>query len=200
MQIKNINDLIDKLKINRELNRNKIILIMVASLFLAYLDFSLLVKAQLRGVGSLRPKIIKLKTDISDLAKGLAVVKEFAQGESLSVAGQEASRAKNIIREEQLPLLLQEITDTANKTSTKIVQIKPIRDPKVKEEIVAGVRVIPVMITLDLYCAYHSLGSFINAIENSKKFMLVQEVKILNSPKNYLYQDVVLTIKTYVKK
>jgi hypothetical protein len=118
----------------------------------------------------------------------------------LAVAGQEASRAKNIIREEQLPLLLQEITDAASKTGTKIIQIKPIRDPKVKEEMVVGVRVIPVMITLDLYCAYHSLGSFINAIENSKKFMLVQEVKILSGPKNYLYQDVVLTIKTYVKK
>ncbi len=200
MRIKNINDLLDKLKINRELDRNKIILIIVVFLFLAYLDFSFFMKAQLRGISSLRPKIIKLKTDINDLTKGLADIKEFAQSGKLAVTGQEASKAKKIIREEELPLLLQEITDTANKSKAKITQIKPIKDPKAKEETVAGVRIMPTTITLNLSCGYHPLGSFVNAIENSNKFMLIQEIKILSDPKNYLYQDVVLTIKAYVKK
>jgi Tfp pilus assembly protein PilO len=200
MQIKNITGLLDKLKISRELDRNKIILIITACLFLVYLDFSLLIKAQIRGAGALRPKIIKLKTDISDLAKGLAVIKEFTQGGSSPAVGQELARAKKIIREEELPLLLQEITDIANKTGAKIIQIKPIKDPKAKEETVAAVRVMPVMIKLDLYCGYHSLGSFVNEIENSKKFMLIQEIKILASSENYLYQDSSVTVKTYVKK
>ncbi|MFH0739171.1 MAG: type 4a pilus biogenesis protein PilO [Candidatus Omnitrophota bacterium] len=200
MQIKDITELIKRLKLNKELDKNKIILIVALCLILIYLDISFIIRAQARGISALQPKIIKLNTDINDLAKGLAAIKEFTQEKALAVRKGEPEAAKKIIQEEELPLLLQEITDTANGTSTKIMQIKPIKDPKAKEEIVAGVKVMPLMIALDLSCGYHSLGSFISTLENSKKFMLTQEIKILTNPENYLCQNVALTIKTYVKK
>ncbi len=199
-QIKDITSLISKLNLNRELDRNKIILIIIASLFLAYLDFSLLIQPQSRGVSALRPKIVKLNKDIADLAKELSAVKEFEQNKSLPSRQNELARAKKIIHEEDLPLLLQDITDMANKANIKILQIRPKKDPKAKEETVAGAKLIPVTITLDFSCGYHSLGNFINTIENSDKFMLAQEIKILTGKENYLVQEVALTIKAYVKK
>lgn len=199
-QIKDITSLISKLNLNRELDRNKIILIIIASLFLAYLDFSLLIQPQSRGVSALRPKIVKLNKDIADLAKELSAVKEFEQNKSLPAKQKGLARAKKIIHEEDLPLLLQDITDMANKANIKIMQIRPSKDPKAKEETVAGAKLIPVTITLNFSCGYHSLGNFINAIENSDKFMLAQEIKILTGKENYLAQEVALTIKAYVKK
>ncbi|MBM3254746.1 MAG: hypothetical protein FJZ08_00365 [Candidatus Omnitrophica bacterium] len=200
MQIKDIIGLIKKQGLNKELDKNKIILIVAFFLILVYLDISFIIRAQARGIGALQPKIIKLNTDIKDLAKGLAAIKEFTQGEALTAGKVQPEAAKKIIQEAELPLLLQEIADTANGASVKILQIKPIKDPKAKEEVVAGVKVMPLSIALDLSCGYHSLGSFISAIENSNKFMLTQEIKILTNPQNYLYQNVALTIKTYVKK
>lgn len=199
-QIKDITSLISKLNLNKELDRNKIILIIIASLFLAYLDFSLLIQLQSRGVSALRPKIVKLNKDIADLAKELSAVKEFEQNKSLPANQKGLARAKKIIHEEDLPLLLQDITDMANKANIKIMQIRPKKDPKAKEETVAGAKLIPVTITLNFSCGYHSLGNFINAIENSDKFMLAQEIKILTGKENYLAQEVALTIKAYVKK
>lgn len=199
-QIKDMASLISKLNLNRELDRNKIILIIIASLFLAYLDFSLLIQLQSRGVSALRPKIVKLNKDIADLSKDLSAIKELEQNKSLSSKQKGLARAKKIIHEEDLPLLLQDITDTANKANIKIMQIRPSKDPKAKEETVAGVKIIPVTITLNFSCGYHSLGNFISAIENSDKFMLAQEIKILTGKESYLAQEVALTIKAYVKK
>jgi hypothetical protein len=199
-QIKDITSLIGKLNLNRELNRNKIILIVIASLFLAYLDFSLLIQLQSRGISALRPKIVKLNKDIADFTKELSAVKEFEQNKSLPANQKELARAKKIIKEDELPLLLEDITDMANKGNIKIMQIRPGKDPKAKEETISGVKLIPVTITLNFSCGYHSLGNFISAIENSNKFMLAQEIKILAGKESYLAQEVALTIKSYVKK
>ena len=198
MQTKFTAEFLNKLKLNKELDKNKVILIAIACLILVCLDFFFIIKAQNRGAALLTPKITKLKEDIKALSDDLSAIKELKQkGQAQS---RDSSLTKKVIREEEIPLLLQDITDIANKNNVKIIQIKPGKDPKAKEEIVAGSRILPVMIKLDLYCSYHPLGSFINALENADKFMLIQEIKILTSPNDYLCQDAVVIIKAYVKK
>ena len=80
------------------------------------------------------------------------------------------------------------------------MQINTSKDAKVQEEVMAGERLLPVIITLDLTCGYHSLGSFINALENAGQYIDVQDMKIIRDPHNYLLQNVNLVLKTYAKK
>jgi Tfp pilus assembly protein PilO len=110
------------------------------------------------------------------------------------------TKAKEIISEGQLPWLLQEISDIANKFEVKITQIKPSQDVKSQEEIIAPVKLFPLFITLDLSCGYHSLGSFINELENANRFIAIKDMRISRSSSDYLHQSITLVLKTYVKK
>lgn len=193
-------DLLNTLRFNKVLDTKKIFLIALIALFILYMDFSFIFKPQIRGIGIIGPKIIKLDKDISVLNKDLAALQDL-QRSGLEVKKQEeSSKSKKIIYEEKMPSLLQDLSDMANNNSIKIMQIKPSKDTKLKEEVIAGVKILPIIITLELSCGYHSLGAFINALENSAQYMAVQEMKITSDPNDYLYQKVNLVLKTYVKK
>lgn len=109
---------------------------------------------------------------------------------------------KEIINEAELPLLLQDITDMANKNNVKILQLNPANKeaaaPGKKGATAAGINYS--LITLELTCDYHSLSAFIGEIENAQKFMAVEELRINPQSDSIFQQDVTLIIKTYVKK
>lgn len=88
----------------------------------------------------------------------------------------------------------------ANKNNVKILQLNPAREaPKTKKG-AAATDLSPNLIALDLICDYHSLGVFINELENAPKFMVVEELKISPYSESIFQQSVSLVIKTYVKK
>lgn len=192
----------DKLeKLGEELDKKKIFLLILLSLVILYIDFSFIIKLQLKGVRSIREKIIKIKKDIGNLNKDLAALQNLKQKQTkVEKKQEEILKAKRIISEGQIPLLLQDISDLANRYKVKIMQIRPSKDAKAKEEVIEGEAFLPITIMLDLSCTYHSLGSFINALENTGVFIAVQDIKIRRSSDNYLSGDVDLTLKTYVKK
>ena len=200
IKIRNLAELAKRFDPTSGLDKNKIILVALIALFLAYLDISIVIKAQTRGIGALRPKIAKLRADIDDLAKAMEAVNKFAKDKGLAAGKGESDSVKKIIREEELPLFLQEISDTANGAGAKIIQIKPVKDAKAKEEMVAGARLMPLAISLDISCGYHALSGFISAIENSKRLIFLQEIRIMSNPDNCLSHNIALSIKTYVKK
>lgn len=188
--IARITGFLDKL----ELDKQKIFLLILACLLVIFIDFSFIMKAQLGGLKNAGEKIVKLRKDIDSLNKDLAMMRKPEAGQEGAVKNQ------RIILEGELPLLLEEISKTANKHKVRIMQIKPARGPKAKEEVIGEKRLIPVTINLDLYCGYHSLGSFINALENGGAFIAVQALKITRSSDDYSAQNVDLELKTYVKK
>lgn len=184
-----IQDLLDKLKFD---NKKIILLISVYSI-IVYIDFAFFIKLQLHGIKNKGLKITQLKKDMDNFTKDLLTMQQ-TQREEKSV-----SKPLKIISEEEMPLLLQNISDIANKYNIKIMQIKPSRDTKEKEEIIQGKRLSPITINLDLFCGYHSLGSFINDLENTDLFINVHGIKISRSTADYLYQNVNLLLITYVK-
>jgi type IV pilus assembly protein PilO len=173
------------------LDNKKIFLLILLCLIIVCIDFTFIIKLQLRGIGTVRAKIIKLKKDIDSLNKDLIAMQQAKQ-EQIAVV-----ETKKIISEEEIPSLLQDISNTANKYNVKIMQLRPSRDTETKEKITSGRKLL---VTLDLLCGYHSLGSFINDLENAERFITVQEMKIVRSSSDYLYQNVNLVLKTYVKE
>lgn len=185
-------NLLNKLE-SIDLDKKKIILVGVIFLLVIYIDFTYLLKLQLKGIKTLNPKIIKLKKDINNLTKDSAIIQDL-KGKSLKgTTGGGTLKVKKIISPDQLPQLLQDISDVANANQVKLInltKISPSKDAKSDEE----------RISLDLTCDYHHFGAFINALENAGKFMSMEEIKITSDPANYFQQNVKLVLKIYVKK
>ncbi len=186
--IKKIN-LIEKFS----LDSKKIALIFIISSLFLYLDFSYLLKAQMGWIKKSSEGIVKLNNDIQATEIGLNNMRTIkAQQKNLPV-----KKIKKVISDSQLPSLLQEISKLGNANNIRILQIKPLREP---QKAAPGSVFIPVLIGLDLDSGYHSLGKFINDLENNDTFIAVDSFKIEAQPKEVLKHKVSLILKTYVRK
>ncbi len=157
-------------------------------------------KLQLQGIRTLTPKIIELKKEINNVVKDLSRLQDLERKAGKDKTQMAAPKLKEVIREDKTLLLLQEISNLANKNKVKIMQINTSKDAKIQEEVIAGERLSPIIITLDLICDYHSLGSFINALENTRYFIELQDMKITRDSHNYILENVNLILKTYARK
>lgn len=189
----NLLDKLDKL----ELDKKKVFLILSVGLLLIYADFSFFINLQLRSLKTSGPKIIKLKKDIDTLVKDLSAM----QNKQTQVK-EGTQQLKIIISEDEIPALLQDISRIGNKNNIKIMQIKPSKELRTRQDKTSKepVKLAPFLITLELSCSYHNFGKFINDLENAKEFMAVQDVKIGHDANDYLRQSVNLVLMTYVKK
>ncbi|MBU3959115.1 MAG: type 4a pilus biogenesis protein PilO [Candidatus Omnitrophica bacterium] len=180
----------DKLK----LDNKKILLPILVCLVIICIDFSSVIKLQFRGIRSSSAKIIKLKQDLGILNKDLL---SMQQNDGKQVVVKET---KKIISRDQVSSLLQDISDMANKHEIKLMQITPSQEAKIKEKNGSQAKLLPVIITLNLSSDYHSLGRFINDMENAEVFLAVQEMKITRLGQDSLSQNVNLLLRTYVSK
>ena len=192
-----------------KLDNKKIFMIMLVSFVIICIDFTTLFKLQLRSIKKRGPEIIKLKEEINVLTKDLARLEDTKNKQPQAKDGRQN---KKIISEDEIPLLLQEISGIANKNNVKISKISPSSAPsskaasppkesKAKEGAASGQqKFTPRLITLDLSCDYHHLGQFINDLENSKILIAVEGIKIINVAGNYLQQRINLVLKAYVNK
>jgi len=183
-----------------ELDEKKIMLVISISLAIFILDFIFVLGWQNKQINAAKPKIKQSKSDIETINKNFANIdelkKKFAIGK------------KEVISEGELSILLEEISNIANKNSVLIMRIKPVSDPKAsKKEVksktqkaVPTVKFTPVFIDIELACGYHNLGSFINSLENSVNFMQIQNIKVTTNEEDYTLHKVTLLIKTYIKK
>jgi len=174
----------------------KLVLIILVGAVVIYVDYSFIITLQLRGIGSAKTKITQLKKDIAAYDKDLALM----QHSQAQMKQKTPLKLKTIISEDEMTGLLQGIYNLAHKNNVKIIQIRPLKDPQAKEEVMGAQKIMPMAILMDLSCVYHSLGSFINDLENAEQFLAVQDLKIVRSSGDYMRQNVTLSLKTYVKK
>jgi len=184
-----------------ELDNKKIFLILLICIIFLYLDFSFIFKSQLQALKTTEPKIAALKRNLGNFKKDMLKMDELKK-KQIEPAQKSAEKLKKIISSEQLPFLLQDLSDIANKNDVKIEQIKPSKDSQIsKQDKIAGIdKLQPVLITLDLAGDYHHFGKFINDIEGAQAFIAVQGMKISSPKDEYFRQKVSLVLRTYVKK
>lgn len=151
----------------------------------------MIVTPQMKDIKSADAKIVKLNQDIKSLSDAAGTLKNAQAKQQEGIAG----TSKTIISENQIALLLQKISDMANKDKVKIMQIKPGKESKAKDSTLSTLS-----INLDLVCGYHSLGLFINDIENAPELMAIEGLHIESDKINYMQQRVNLVVKTYAKK
>ncbi|RJP29036.1 MAG: hypothetical protein C4533_04360 [Candidatus Omnitrophota bacterium] len=177
-------DIIEKI----ELDSKKLVLILIVACTILYLDIALLFPAQLRSLKAADTKVSKLREEISQINKDLELLK------NASLVKDNALASRLIIKEEQVPALLQTIFNKANERNVRIMQMKPIKEGKAKQA--QGLT----LISLDLLGDYHRIGAFINDLENSKELIAVKEFRMNNVPGDNFQQKAYFLIEAYVKK
>lgn len=187
-----------------ELTDKKILVVILICLAAFVLDFIFVIGWQNNRLKTVKPKIKQIKADIDTINKNFSCIDELKKKYILD--------KKDILSEGQFSILLEEISNIANKNNALIMRIKPVadskdKDPKAKKSLkdkkqkaVLTEKFIPAFIDMELSCGYHNLGNFINSLENSTNFMQIQNIKISTNQEDYSLHKVTLLIKTFIKK
>jgi hypothetical protein len=185
---------------NLQLTKQHKILIAIFFILILYVDVSYILKAQVAGLNSLKPKISKLKIELTSLNQGLESMR-LVKGQPAALAQKKSLKSSRILSQSKVTELLQEISSVANKFNIQVVQLRPSR-PVQPEKVLTGGKdkLGPLLINLDLVADYHNLGRFIQALEDSAVFMGVSELEISTQSPDYMKQKVTLVLKTYVTK
>jgi Tfp pilus assembly protein PilO len=168
---------------------------------LAYIDYAIVLKAQLNTLQQINTAILNNKKNIEKLQKDLNNLAE-TQRKERQMGKTGLVKIKKLITNEQIPLLLKEISDLANQHQVRIMQLRPEKGEKDTKsaKIAKAQNLIGEKINLDLSCDYHRLGQFLNAIENSEVYLELEDMKISSVANDYFRQNVRLVLKTYVKE
>lgn len=189
-----LNDLVNKVASDNK----TIILSIIIFLIIVYLDFSFIMQSQITANKNIGLKIKALKKDTEKFRKEFADFQE-QKNKQKGQANNKMAKLKVLIAEGDIPDLIKEISDLANKNQIRIDQIKPTKEAKDTKQPKAE-KFESIKLLLDLSADYHNFGSFINDLENGNVFLAVDKFKIAASPNDYFHQNIELTITTNVKK
>ncbi len=185
----------------------KNILIVFIFLIIVFLDCSVILKFQHQGIRNLEPKIKKVKQDLDNLNRDLVNMQNIKAKQASIDKG--ASKIKRVISKDQMTLLLENISDMANKNGVKILQMTPTNElsqskiaitRKPQGSGLAFFSQSQATLTLDLICEYHQLGKFINDLENAEFYIDVESIKIMPWQGEILKQRVNLVVRMYVEE
>ena len=182
-------------KVN-EKNRNWIFGGILLAIFLG--DYFLLMQPlQLRNLMKINSEIGVMQ---KDLAQGKTDIQRRAQYEEQleELKAKKKMMANMILSEEEIPLIMENISHLARKNNIRINQIMPLKDTLQKVLDTEDGTYLSLPILVNSRGGYHDLGRFINDIENDKIFMSILAFDIAGSgddPKNHSAR---ITIKAFV--
>ncbi|MFH1457915.1 MAG: type 4a pilus biogenesis protein PilO [Candidatus Omnitrophota bacterium] len=186
----------DRLRID---DRKLSLIIVIFLTLVIYLDVQFIMKRQFEGLGKLGSEIARLKTDLEFVNKNLPIMQSL-EGKQAQPQDLTATKAKKLMREEEINALYQDISVLAKRNNVRIVLMKPKREsPASKVEKAAiSENYTPLLLSLDLVCNYHRLAGFINDLENGEALLIVQNIKIMPQQDDLSGQKVDLVLKTYL--
>ncbi|MCM8782884.1 MAG: type 4a pilus biogenesis protein PilO [Candidatus Omnitrophica bacterium] len=170
-------------------DRKKLIqIISVVVIFLIF-DFYFILSSQIRTNRTLSQKINKLKKDLKSFKKEFSLMQE---GLKIKITS-----GPRMIQEQELSWLMEEIYNLAAKNKIEISQLKPQKETKTS---LPAIDIIAYLLHLNLNSDYHSLINFIQGIEEHQILMGIEELEIIQNPRDTLRQNINLIIRLYVKK
>ena len=98
--------------------------------------------------------------------------------------------------EQEIPTLLENLSDMARASNVKIVGITPSITKSENTQSNKTYEEIPILISAK--SGYHELGNFLAKLENSDRFMKVVDIKIRSSAATPKRHDVDLLVLTYI--
>lgn len=168
-----------------EEKRNIIVGIAIFAI-IVIVDLSFFMKWQIVALKRLNPQLSTLVKDVRSARSDLKLKSSFeSRYDQAKVAMLEME--KRIPGDEEVYMILDEISMISKENGLKIAQLKPFKENEkvvLKTDIGAYYQ-LPIYI--DAFGGYHQFGTFLNNIEYSDIFMKTSEIEITqseNDPKN----------------
>ena len=163
-----------------------------AALLLIYLVFALIPKWSFFN---------KTLSDIKDLKEKISLVDgrigriDVLTNKLEKLTSEIESYSDGLPEQKELPQFLEELSLTAEESGVKILSITPAPPSKVDK---SGeyYREAPIVITAE--SGYHELGDFISNLEESERFITIEDLLIRSDVKIPRKHKVTINLKTYV--
>lgn len=178
-------------------DKHKNLIIAVSLIIILVLDFVFLLGPQIRLLSKLGSKLSVLSRDLKNAKKDISARQEFEN--KLAILKEKLKEwGSSVKSEEELSLILEGISRTANQTFVKVTQIKPLKEEKqaVFKTDIGTYYQIPILV--DAQSVYHAVGKFLNELEEGGVFMKVLGLEITVNPQEAFRHLVRLTIQTVV--
>jgi type IV pilus assembly protein PilO len=171
----------------------------LAAAIIIFLDFFFIMKPQIRWLKDLGTKIRQLKSQIEQTDRDIALIVQL-QKQYQSSKKDMSDIERRVPQEEDIPLILQDISSAANSSMIKIFQIRPMKEEKeVILETKSG-KYYRIPISIVAKGGYHLFGKFLNKLENSEIFMSINNLEISPSASDYKRHNINLIINTFIFK
>lgn len=185
-------DILAKFKKNQ---KQAVIFVVLALLIAFVLYFNFLLKPQVVGVISIFGKMRKMSSDLKNAEKEIGKVERYKK--DIAAYDEKVSRYEKMLPvKQEIPSLLDKLSDMARGSGVKIVGIAPEipKGPAEGKNLVY--QAIPILIKAK--SGYHELGEFMAKLESSDRFMKVADIIIKANSAAPQKHDIELLILTYI--
>lgn len=166
-------------------------------LFIALVDFFTVMQLQMGLVRGLDTRVAQLNKDINDLTTNKQRLSQFQR--QLELAKKQRKNFEMMVyKRDQVPVLLNRLSNLANEQSVKIEQVLPQQlsaKPVVQNE---DGKYFSMDISIKLRSGYHQFGKFLNRLEKERLFWQIEQLKIVGDDKDAQRQDIAMQIKILI--
>ncbi len=138
------------------------------------LDCFLLMGPQIRSLKGLGEAIKTTSADVQRVSNDLQRIQQIKDGLNSSRTELEAMSLK-VRSLQEVPVILEEISRTANQFHVKIDKVKPL--PESQEALISAPegKYYALPIVIQAVCGYHMFGHFLNTLESGHLFFILRD-------------------------
>ena len=178
-----------------------LILVVILAAMILILYFYFILRPQATGLVRVfsktkasRATLSKVQTDL----KSIDELKDTIDAYKTKILYYE----KKLPREQELPSLLESLSTIAKSNNVKLISVKPektVDDLKSQKDTLY----VAIPISIKARCGYHQMARFINSLENSDRFMKIEDISVesdIDTPREHKVELVIYTYILTVKK
>lgn len=191
---------LDKSEIKKIIQHKNFSVVVIGGLFLLFLiDILFIFMPQIRAFRNAGSEIAQMKQKISMGERELMDIEKLRENLQ-KITSEILLEEQSFTSEDDFELLIEEISKTASDSGVKIIQIRPVRDKEEKSLRKGDTEVlIKSPIQIQAVSNYHSLGKFINKLEEADKFFRIEELEINADSSDYKKSNVSMTAVSILK-
>lgn len=167
--------------------------LLIAMALIAYVNF--LLKPTIAALSRINPELADLRMSVEETERWIRI-RPKQEGRLEELKTEVSKYAVISSAEDEIPLLLQELSKVAHKSDVEIIGIRPEEVDYDAHEGRGLLEEIPISITAR--CGYHRLGYFISKLENSDRVFVIRGIKVTGRPQTTESHDVSLAVSTFL--
>lgn len=187
------------IKIPFDVTKNKTQMMVFALLvvvIIAVLFINFLLIPQVARLTDVFSKMGKMRSDLKSATDDIAKIEKFHKDID-SYKGKVERYEKMLPAEQEIPTLLENLSEMAKSSNIKILGITPaVQNMDQKAQKNGIYQEIPILISAK--SGYHELGLFLSNLENSDRFMKVVDIEIKANKTSPKKHDIELIVLTYI--